>query len=44
MIVKIEYSMIIRGNAATRADICKIEQVGTVLNSALSGTSEYYAY
>jgi hypothetical protein len=36
--------MLIRGNAATRAAIFRVVQVGTVLNSASTGTSEYYTY
>jgi hypothetical protein len=39
--VKIGKSMIIRGNAATRAAILIVVQVGSVLNSASTGTSEY---
>jgi hypothetical protein len=33
--------MIIRGNAATRAAIWRVEQVGTSLNSASTCTFEY---
>jgi hypothetical protein len=36
--------MLICGNAATRTAIFRIVQVGTVLNSASAGTSEYYMY
>jgi hypothetical protein len=43
-IVKIGNSMIIHGNAATRVAILRVVQVGTVLNSASTGTSEYFAY
>jgi type IV secretory pathway VirB2 component (pilin) len=37
-------SMILRGNATICAAILRVVQVGTPLNSASTGTSEYYAY
>jgi hypothetical protein len=36
--------MIIFGKAAPRAAILRVEQDRTVLNSASTGISEYYAY
>jgi hypothetical protein len=36
-------SMIISGNPATRAAILRVEQVGTMLNTASTSTSEYYS-
>jgi hypothetical protein len=42
--VKIGNSFIIRNNAATRAAILRVVQVGTVANSASTGTSKHYAY
>jgi hypothetical protein len=36
--------MIMHGNAATCAAIYELDAVGTVANSASTGTSEYYVY
>jgi hypothetical protein len=36
--------MIIHSNAATSPAIYELDAVGTVINSAYTGTSEYYVY
>jgi hypothetical protein len=44
IIVKIGNSMINNGNAATCTAIYELHAVGTAINSASTGTSEYYVY